>query len=211
MVEGIVVIVIALYFSIIFHEIGHCILPRVAGVKGFNTIYLGFGKEIFKFTVANFTIVISRVLAPFGYFGGDKELKYSKFNIIQRALIHLGGVILNLIISMMTFGIIYNSGHDFFLVGEITSFVPYVIKNIVYSGLWIFRGGTKGIVELINARYELGIYFYLYVMGIINSFIFVFNTIPIPMMIKNNKVLFNDGGQFVYKGLLNKGTISSKR
>ncbi|SNS72335.1 Peptidase family M50 [Anaerovirgula multivorans] len=210
MMGDILVIIGIFYLSVLIHEIGHCVMPRLAGVKEFNNIYLGIGNELYRLQVGNFNIVMNRFLVPFGYVGGKEKINYDSFNVLQRALIHLGGIIFNLAIAIIAFGVIYYSSYDFLLIGSFASLIPYIFKSVVYSSLWVFQNGFEGVTALLNAKNNLGIYFYFYIFGIINSFIFIFNTIPIPMMIKNGKILFNDGGQFIFKGLLNKGTASSK-
>ncbi|SDK12477.1 M50 family metallopeptidase [Natronincola ferrireducens] len=210
MLGDILVIIGIFYLSVFIHEIGHCVMPRMVGIKEFNNIYLGIGNELRRFKVGDLSIVINKFLVPFGYVGGKEKTNYDSFNVLQRALVHLGGIIFNLAIAVMAFGVIYYSSYDFLLIGSIASLIPYILKSVVHSSLWVFQNGFEGVGALLNAKTNLGTYFYFYIFGIINSFIFIFNTIPIPMMIKNGKILFNDGGQFIFKGLLNKGTASSK-
>ncbi|ABR50361.1 hypothetical protein Amet_4284 [Alkaliphilus metalliredigens QYMF] len=206
MMGDILAIIGIFYLSVFIHEIGHCVMPRLAGIKEFNNIYIGIGNELHKFKIGHVSIVMNKFLIPFGHVGGNEEIKYNKFNVLQRTFVHLGGITFNLVIAIIAFGAIYYSNHDFLLIGSFASLISYIFKSVVNSSLWIFQNGFEGLTALLNAKRNLGIYYYLYILGIINSFIFIFNTIPIPMMIKNGKVLFNDGGQFIFKGLLNKDT-----
>jgi len=203
MIDGIIVILF-LYLSLVLHELGHCLLPRVMGVYHYNRICIGVGKELITIKIVNLSIQFNRILIPFGY------IKYTSINkedsrdgYIHDVLHQLGGVFINFCASFFIFIIIFYLDYDFWeLKNTSNNIVTYAFKSVIYSGIWLFKSGFSGIEKMIENKTNLNFSYYLYMLGTINGFIFLFNTIPLPLGI-------NDGWVFLIKVF--RRTLSRKR
>ena len=97
-------ILIATPIAMVIHELGHLLAARSCKVPA-SELGLGLGPKLFGFRVGS--IHFSMRLLPLGSFVRLDGTVLKERSVRQQLLVHLGGVILNLIACLLTYGTIF--------------------------------------------------------------------------------------------------------
>lgn len=97
-------ILIATPIAMVIHELGHLIAARSCKVPA-SELGLGLGPKLFGFRVGS--IHFSMRLLPLGSFVRLDGTVLKERSVRRQLLVHLGGVILNLIACLLTYGTIF--------------------------------------------------------------------------------------------------------
>jgi len=85
----------------VIHELGHLLAARICSVPA-SELGLGLGPKLFGFRMGS--IYFSMRLLPLGSFARLDGTALKERSVRQQLLVHLGGVILNLIACLLTYG-----------------------------------------------------------------------------------------------------------
>ena len=94
-------ILIATAVAMVIHELGHLLAARICSVPA-SELGLGLGPKLFGFRMGS--IYFSMRLLPLGSFARLDGTALKERSVRQQLLVHLGGVILNLIACLLTYG-----------------------------------------------------------------------------------------------------------
>jgi len=94
-------ILIATPVAMVIHELGHLLAARICNVPA-SELGLGLGPKLFGFRMGS--IYFSMRLLPLGSFARLDGTALKERSVRQQLLVHLGGVILNLIACLLTYG-----------------------------------------------------------------------------------------------------------
>lgn len=97
-------ILIALPVAMIIHELGHLVAARSCKVPA-SEVGLGLGPKLFGFSVGS--IRFSLRLLPLGSFVRLDGTVLKERSVRQQLLVHLGGVIFNLVACLATYGTVF--------------------------------------------------------------------------------------------------------
>ena len=97
-------ILIATPVAMVIHELGHLIAARSCKVPA-SELGLGLGPKLFGFRMGS--IHFSMRLLPLGSFVRLDGTVLKERSVRRQLLVHLGGVILNLIACLLTYGTIF--------------------------------------------------------------------------------------------------------
>lgn len=97
-------ILIATPIAMVIHELGHLLAARSCKVPA-SELGLGLGPKLFGFRVGS--IHFSMRLLPLGSFVRLDGTVLKERSVRRQLLVHLGGVILNLIACLLTYGTIF--------------------------------------------------------------------------------------------------------
>lgn len=97
-------ILIATPIAMVIHELGHLLAARSCKVPA-SELGLGLGPKLFGFRMGS--IYFSMRLLPLGSFVRLDGTVLKERSVRRQLLVHLGGVILNLIACLLTYGTIF--------------------------------------------------------------------------------------------------------
>lgn len=97
-------ILIATPIAMVIHELGHLLAARSCKVPA-SELGLGLGPKLFGFRMGS--IHFSMRLLPLGSFVRLDGTVLKERSVRRQLLVHLGGVILNLIACLLTYGTIF--------------------------------------------------------------------------------------------------------
>jgi len=97
-------ILIATPIAMIIHELGHLLAARSCKVPA-SELGLGLGPRLFGFRVGS--VRFSLRLLPLGSFVRLDGTALKERSVRQQLLVHLGGVIFNLIACLLTYGTVF--------------------------------------------------------------------------------------------------------
>ncbi len=101
----ILAIIIYVALAMIVHELGHLIAARKCNVPA-TELSLGLGPKLWGFRVSS--VLFSLRLIPLGSFVRLDGTALKDRSIQQQLLVHLGGVTLNIVAGLVTFGTIFS-------------------------------------------------------------------------------------------------------
>jgi membrane-associated protease RseP (regulator of RpoE activity) len=97
-------ILIATPVAMVIHELGHLVAARSCKVPA-SELGLGLGPKLFGFRVGS--ILFSLRLLPLGSFVRLDGSVLKQRSVRQQLLVHLGGIILNLVACFATYGTVF--------------------------------------------------------------------------------------------------------
>ena len=98
-------ILIAVPFALIIHELGHLVTARICRVPA-SELGLGLGPKLFGFQLGS--IRFSLRALPLGSFVRLDGTALRERAIKQQLFVHLGGILLNLIAGLATYGTVFS-------------------------------------------------------------------------------------------------------
>jgi membrane-associated protease RseP (regulator of RpoE activity) len=88
-------------FAMLIHELGHLLAARLCNVPA-SELGLGMGRKIGSFRVAGIKLTFG--LLPTGSFVMLDGTVLKQRSVPQQLFVHLGGIILNLVAGLLTYG-----------------------------------------------------------------------------------------------------------
>jgi membrane-associated protease RseP (regulator of RpoE activity) len=101
----ILAIIIYVALAMVVHELGHLIAARKCNVPA-SELSLGLGPKLWGFSLSN--VDFSLRLIPLGSFVRLDGAALKNRSIQQQLLVHIGGVTLNIVAGLATFGTIFS-------------------------------------------------------------------------------------------------------
>jgi len=95
---------IATTFGLVIHELGHLLMARCYQVKALEFGF-GVGRRIFRVQLPRIAFALR--IFPFGSFVMLDGTALAERSLFAQILIHLGGVMLNLAVGLMTYGTMF--------------------------------------------------------------------------------------------------------
>ncbi len=89
----------------VIHELGHLIAARRCNVPA-SELGLGMGPRLFGFRLAGILLTVRAF--PLGSFVMLDRSRLEEKSVPQQLFVHLGGIILNLIAGLVTFGTVFS-------------------------------------------------------------------------------------------------------
>lgn len=134
---GFILPFVLFYISLILHELGHCLFPRLAGFKLFNVVYIGSGEVAYSFRILGMYFKFRKNIGGSGSFFTTYRFKNSEeFRQLmstqtkaQIFLTHLGGNLMNLLLIIILWAIMIKMKlniKDLFIIND--GIVPFIIR-----------------------------------------------------------------------------------
>jgi membrane-associated protease RseP (regulator of RpoE activity) len=98
-------ILIATPVAMVIHELGHLLAARSCKVPA-SELGLGLGPKLFSFPLGS--IRFSLRLLPLGSFVRMDSMALKQRSVRQQLVVHLGGIIFNLIACLLTYGTVFS-------------------------------------------------------------------------------------------------------
>lgn len=131
------------YMSLILHEIGHCVFPRLVGFNLFNVVIIGEGDRLFSFKILGLHFRFYKLLfPPFGGFFTTRRFankeEYREYMREQTKpqifFTHFGGNLMNVCIALASWIIMRYMGVNM----QSNGFVWLISRLVFYINVAMF-------------------------------------------------------------------------
>lgn len=194
------ILYILLYLAILLHEIGHTLFISLLPGKRNYKIRIGSGSKLFEFILRNYKFIFYKIPFATGlctYSSAEDEPV--KATSKQKVVFLLGGVFFNIIIAIGIYTYFYFRNIYVFEYGIVKSSYLEYLKDSFYAGTInvLLTSGHSLRGMTLRFMYDPQT-FYIVHFAMINSFVALFNLIPIPLFTKwDGKMIYTDGAMVI--------------